>query len=110
MQQQHNMQLIYNEGSALFAIQAVNCNQIEGEKRAASAYDVSRTTWRRRCDGIAARRDCEPNSKKLTKYEELAIFQYVLDLNSRGFPPTKGAVRDMANKLLQGRDQTERNR
>ena len=37
---------------------------------------------------------------KLTTSEESAIVQHVLDLDLRGFPPTKGMVRDMANKLL----------
>ena len=37
---------------------------------------------------------------KLTVTEESAIVQHVLDLDARGFPPTKDVVRDMANKLL----------
>ena len=28
------------------------------------------------------------------------ITEYILDLDSRGFPPTLGAVRDMADRLL----------
>jgi hypothetical protein len=59
---------------------------------------------RRRRAGTAARRDCEPNSKRLTKLEEEAIIQHILDLDSRGFAPTLGAVQDMANKLLTERD------
>lgn len=37
---------------------------------------------------------------KLTATEESAIVQHVLDLDARGFPPTKDMLRDMANKLL----------
>lgn len=41
---------------------------------------------------------------KLTKLEEAAIVERILDLDSRGFPPTKAILRDMANKLLAERD------
>ena len=54
----------------------------------------------RRRAGTAARRDCEPNLKKLTKPEEEVIVRHILDLDSRGFAPMLGAVRDMADKLL----------
>ena len=50
--------------------------------------------------GKPARRDCQPNSKKLTQLEEEVIIRYILDLDSRGFAPTYAAVRDMADKLL----------
>jgi hypothetical protein len=41
---------------------------------------------------------------KLTKLEEAAIVEHILNLDSRGFPPTKAILRDMANKLLVERD------
>ena len=69
-------------------------------RHAAATYDVPEPTLRKRRAGIPSRRDCEPNSKKLTKLEELVITQHVLDLDSRGFPPRLGAIRDMANFLL----------
>jgi hypothetical protein len=46
------------------------------------------------------RRDCEANSKKLTKLEEEVIIEYILELDSNGFSPTLAAVRDMADSLL----------
>ena len=42
--------------------------------------------------------------QKLTKSEEDAIVQYVLDLDERGFPPRIAGVEDMANLLLEKRD------
>ena len=41
-----------------------------------------------------------PNSKKLTKLKEEVIIRHILDLDSRGFAPTLGAVKDIADKLL----------
>jgi hypothetical protein len=57
-------------------------------------------TMRDRRAGKPARRDCQPNSKKLTQREEEVIIKYILDLDLRGFPPTYSAVRDMADRLL----------
>jgi hypothetical protein len=57
-------------------------------------------TLRDRRAGKPPRRDCQPNSKKLTQREEQVIVSYILDLDRRGFAPTYAAVRDMADKLL----------
>ena len=64
---------------------------------------MSKRTIRHRRAGIPARRDCQPNSKKLTKLEEEVIVDHILDLDLRGFAPTYAAVRDMADKLLAAR-------
>ena len=60
-------------------------------------------TMRDRRAGRPARRDCQPNSKKLTKREEEVIISYILHLDQRGFAPTYEAIRDMADKLLAAR-------
>jgi len=60
-------------------------------------------TLRDRRAGKPARRDCQPNSKKLTELEEEVIVKYILDLDTRGLAPTYAAVRDMADKLLAAR-------
>jgi hypothetical protein len=61
---------------------------------------VSKQTIRRRRAGKLARRDCQPNLKKLAQLEEEVIVSYILDLDLRGFTPTYAAIRDIANKLL----------
>ena len=53
---------------------------------------------------MASRRDTTPNSRKLTPKEELALIQYILDLDSRGFPPRPQSVQEMADLLLAERD------
>ena len=90
----------YNESDMLLALLALNTGQIQSMRKAASTYNVPRSTLQDRRVGLASRRDCQPNSKILTNLEEEVIVRHILDLDSRGFAPSLGAVRDMANKLL----------
>jgi helix-turn-helix, Psq domain len=103
MHQPSQMQSTYKEGQVSLAIYAIDQAQIQSERLAAKTYDVPRTTLQRRRDGIPSRRDCEPNSKKLTNLEEAVIIEHILDLDSRGFAPKLNAVADMANNLLSER-------
>ena len=104
-------QSTYKEGQLLLAKFAVDQGQIQAPKHAATVYAVPETTLRRRLTGISSRRDCIPNSKKLTLLEESVIIQHILDLDSRGFLPRLAAVEDMANKLLtaRGKDKVGKN-
>ena len=88
------------EADILLAISALKQRQIKNVNQAAATYNVPESTLRNRLAGKPARRDCQPNSKKLTRLEEEVIVKHILDLDSRGFPPTHDAVRHIANKLL----------
>jgi hypothetical protein len=92
-----------DEADIRLTILSLNKHQIKNVRAAARAFDVPRTTLRDRRAGRPARRDCQPNSKKLTQLEEQVIISYILDLDRRGFAPTYAAVRDMADKLLAAR-------
>jgi len=92
-----------NEADIQLAISSINATQIPHVRRAASAFNVPESTLRDRRAGKPARRDCQPNSKKLTQLEEEVIVQRVLGLDQRGFTPTYAFVRDMADKLLGAR-------
>ena len=72
-------------------------------RQAAATYNVPKSTLHDRLTGKPARRDCEPNSRKLTPTEELVIIKHILDLDSRGKSPNFRALRDMANRLLRER-------
>ena len=101
---QHQITQTYSEEADIqLAISSINTKQIQSNRSAAAVYNVSEATLRRRRAGMAARRDCQPNSKKLTKLEEEVIVNHILDLDLRGFPPTYAAVRDMADRLLAAR-------
>ena len=95
--------LASNEADIQLAILSINTKQLRGNRAAAAMYSVAETTLRRRRAGTLARRDCQPNSRKLTQLEEQVIVGYILDLDLRGFSPTYAAIRDMADKLLAAR-------
>ena len=93
-----------NERRVILALQALKNDESLSVLAAAKAYNVNRMTLTRRRAGRPARRDATPKSKKLTQSEEEAIVQYVLELDTRSFPPRLRGVEDMANQLLRVRD------
>ena len=95
--------LASNEADVQLAILSINAKQLRGNRAAAAMYSVAETTLRRRRAGTLARRDCQPNLRKLTQLEEQVIVSYILNLDLRGFAPTYAAIRDMADKLLAAR-------
>jgi hypothetical protein len=92
-----------NEGDVQLAISSINTKQLQSNRAAAAIYNVPEKTIRRRRADIPSRRNCQPNSRKLTQVEEEVIVNYILDLDQRRFAPTYAAVRDMADKLLVAR-------
>jgi hypothetical protein len=103
MSQQRKAPRTYTEADIQLTISDIQSNQFQSERRAAAIYNVPRTTVQHRRDGKRYRRDCEPNSKRLTKLEEEVIIQRILDESLRGVPPSKLHVRDMADRLLRER-------
>ncbi|KAG7000206.1 hypothetical protein FocnCong_v013285 [Fusarium oxysporum f. sp. conglutinans] len=92
------------EGRILLALQALQNDPQLKLRRAAEIYKVGRMMLWRRQKGIQSRRDWIPKSRKLSNLEEQIIVQFILDLDSRGFPPRLRGVEEMANQLLADRD------
>jgi hypothetical protein len=86
------------------ALQALKNDPKLSIRRAAEIYDVDRSTLRNRKNGKPSRRDTMPKSRNLSKLEEETVLQYVLDLDSRGYPCRISVVEDMANRLLAARN------
>jgi hypothetical protein len=95
------------EGRVLLAINAFNQGQFPSLRAAAKAYDVPPATAQRRADGRPSRRECQPNSRKLSSTEESALENWIISLDTRRFPPRISAVRDMADLLLAARRITD---
>jgi hypothetical protein len=94
----------WNESDMLLAVQIVRQNPKSKITKIARIYRVPRTTLSRRVHGILSKHDTFNPTQKLTKLEEEVIVQYILNLDSRAFPPRRSAVEDMANRLLAERD------
>jgi len=92
-----------NEADIQLAISSINSRQSQSNRKAAGVYSLSEWTIRRRRAGVPARRDCQPNSKKLTQLEEEVIIRHILDLDRRGFAPPYAVIRDLADQLLAAR-------
>lgn len=92
------------EGRILLAIQALKLGQFKSVRAAAKVFEVSHVTLSRRVNGIPSQRDSLSNTQRLTLREEETIIQYILELDSRGFPPRPQVVREMADLLLSDRD------
>ncbi len=92
------------ERKIILAYQAIQQSPKLSVRAAAKIYIVPPSTLRDRLNGVTARRDTLPNLRKLTNLEESTIVEYILDLDSRSFPPRLCGVEDMANRLLADRD------
>jgi hypothetical protein len=103
MSQHHKAPRLYNEANVQLAISDIQCNQVKSLRHAEAIYNVPRRTIQRRRNATHSRRECKPNQKSLTKLEEEAIVQRILDESLRGIPPSKAHVRDMADRLLRER-------
>jgi hypothetical protein len=91
------------ESRLILALEAIKSDPNLSVRRAARIYNVPHRTLADRRAGKPSRRDIQPKSRKLTNSEELVIVQYILQLDSKGFPPRISGVEDMANRLLSER-------
>ena len=94
----------HNQLEINLAILAIKNKRIRSAREATSLYNVSESTPYRKRSDVAARRDCVPNTEKITEAEEGAIIEYIFDLNLRRFPRSLPNVRDIVDKLPEKRD------
>jgi hypothetical protein len=109
----------YSEGNMLLALRALQTDPNSKLRPTARLYKVNYYALRRRHNGIQSRRDWIPKSRKLSNLEEQIIVRFILDLDSRGFPPRlhenallRAQVRDLqqANETLSRRRRAKRTR
>jgi hypothetical protein len=92
------------EARILLALQALQNDPKLSIRKAATVYQVNHRTLGRRRNGIHSKRDITTKSRNLSDLEEQTIVQFILDLDSRGFPPRRDFVEKKANSLLADRE------
>jgi hypothetical protein len=97
-------QLAQNEGRIALAIQAYQKGQFRSLKAAIDAYDVPHSTVYDQIKGRVTRHNIRPIRYKLTQSKESSLKNWILLMDERGLSPRIDTVRQMANLLLQKRD------
>jgi hypothetical protein len=87
------------EAQVQLALQAPQQDPKLSVLRAVAIYRVPETTLRNRRAGRPSRADTMANSRNLSNTEEQVIFEHILELVARGFPPRLADVATMANSL-----------
>jgi hypothetical protein len=99
----NNAQSTINEGDILLASQAIRLGQIPSIRQAASVYNVTSSTLRRRMNGTRSKRDSDIGKQRLTPSEEDVLVQKVLELDMRGIPIRLDKLRDFVSSITQAR-------
>lgn len=89
-----------NEARVILAIEAIRKSPELSIRAVARLYNIPRSTLTNRMNGRTFKADSRPISHMLTKVEEDVIVQYILELDSRGFPPLIDDVRAIADQIL----------
>ena len=97
-----------DEARITLALQAYNNDPKLSLWRASKLYQVKYTTLHCRLNGVQARANTIPKSRKLSNLEEEIVIKYILDLNLRGFPSRLRGVEEMTSRLVANRDVTRR--
>ena len=97
------MSIQTQEARIILAIEAIYTTKEMSIRQAAKIYNVPETSLRYRIKGRVAKAELRNGRHQLTSNEEETIVSYILDLDSRGFPPRIYGVEDMANLLLEMR-------
>ena len=89
-----------NEGRIVLALQAYQKGQFSSLRAAARTYNVPRSTLTLRYQGTPSKADSISPNRKLTQTEESTLIKWILDMDTRGIPPTQALVKEMAEILL----------
>jgi hypothetical protein len=93
------MQIQTQEARIIIAMEAIQTSKKISRRKATVIYDVPESTLRNRIGGRPPRSDTRADSLNLTELEEGVIINYILDRDSRGFPPRQANMEDIANYL-----------
>ncbi len=96
----YKMSVLTKEGRIILAIEAIRTTKKMSIQCTAKTYEVPEAIFCHRIKGRVAIFEKRNVYLKLTSSEEDTLVQYILDLDTRGFPSWINGVEDMANSLL----------
>ena len=91
------------EARIILAIKAIRTSKKLSRRKAIKIYEVPESTLRLRMNGSTPLPKRRLANTNLNELEEQIIINYILDRDSRGFPPRQADVEDMANWLRKTR-------
>ena len=76
-----------NKLQIILAVQAIQKTPDLSFRKAARVFQVSIIIFYNRINGKHARQNTRPGSYRLSELKKQAIIHYILNLDTRGFPP-----------------------
>lgn len=89
-----------NKSKIILAIKTIRLNPKLNCRTAAKTYNMPESTLRHKIKGRASLTDRRPSAQNLTENEKKVIIRYILDLDSRKFPPQIADMAAMADYIL----------
>ena len=90
------MEIESKERRIQLALDAYKKGQFKSLQSVSLAFDVPRTTLRRRIGGIASQAEKNANCQKLSNTEESTLSAWILDMDSCGLPLQLSTVHHLA--------------
>jgi helix-turn-helix, Psq domain len=95
--------LVQQEGRIALALEALKQGYFTSARAAAKAYDVPKSTFQNRANGIPMQLQHRPPNCKLSIVEETTLVQWILSMDQRGLSLRPDSVQQIANLLLEKR-------
>lgn len=97
-----------SEQSLSYALHALESDPNLSVNAAAKAYNVPRTTLRRRRTGGTNRQISHEQEQRLSPPQEEFLADWILEQDSQGYPPSHTRAREMATRVLRSNGDTRR--
>ena len=97
------MQPLPKESRIILALEALKKDPKLSVRKAATIYEIPRSSLQHRRAGKQPRPEIPANLRKLTDFKEQVLLERVLDLDTRGFQPQLSDLREMADRLRAAR-------
>ena len=101
--------MIQQEGRIALALEALKQGYFTSVTAAAKSYDVPKSTFQNRVNGVPMQINHRPPNCKLSIIEETTLVEWILSMDQRGLAPRPDSVWQMANLLLAKRSDSNSN-